>query len=113
MNLIFIKVGNNIADWCSVTFHDAGWATGPSLHSQAGGAIFLAESTVRDGSKPAREFLLVWVGSKIERVVRLSFEAEINSAQIALDHMEYANAFIAICLQPLAAAECQKRARSK
>ena len=39
MKLRFIKVGSNIADWCMVTFHDAGWATRPSLHSQAGGAI--------------------------------------------------------------------------
>ena len=113
MKLRFIKVGSNIADWCMVTFHDAGWATRPSLHSQAGGAIFLAESTVRDGSKPVRASLLDWICSKIERVVRSSFEAEINSAQIALDHMEYANAFVSMCLESLTASEYQKRKRSK
>lgn len=113
LKLRFFRVGKSMNDWCTVTFHDAGWATRPSLHSQAGGAIFLAEPTVRDGSKPAKAVLLDWVCSKIARVVRSSFEAEINSAQIALDHMEYVNAFVAMCLAPINAAQYRQRECSK
>ena len=101
LKLRFFRVGKSMKDWVSVAFHDAGWATRPSLHSQAGAAFFLAEPTVRDGSKPSKAVLLDWVCTKISRVVRSSFEAEINSAQIALDHQEYMNAFLAMCLAPI------------
>ena len=113
VKLRFFKVGSSMHDWCQVGFHDAGWATRPSLHSQAGGAMFLAESTVRDGTKPARAVLLDWVCSKIARVVRSSFEAEINSAQIVLDHMEYANAFIYMCINPVDALTYRNLKRDK
>ena len=42
-----------------------------------------------------------------------SFEAEINSAQIALDHMEYVNAFLAMCAAPIDAARYRAMKRSK
>ena len=113
VQLRFFKVGPSMADWVTVTFHDAGWATRPSLHSQAGGAIFAAEASVRNGDKPVKAVLLDWVCAKIERVVRSSFEAEINSAQIALDHMEYVNAFLAMCAAPIDAAQYRAMKRSK
>jgi hypothetical protein len=53
--------------------------------------------------------LLDWLCTKIPRVVRSSFEAEINSAQIALDHQEYMNAFLAMCLAPIDAVQYRQQ----
>jgi hypothetical protein len=95
--LRFFKVGQSFDDWRMATFHDAGWATRASLHSQAGAAIFIAEAKVLKGEL-GKAAMIDWLCAKIERVVRSSFEAEINSAQLALDAMEYVHAFIMMCL---------------
>ena len=49
--------------------------------------------------------LLDWLCSKIDRVVRSSFEAEINSAQLALDHMEYIHAMFVMARKGFSARE--------
>ena len=49
VQLRYTKTCKSIYDWTIVTFHDAGWATRPSLHSQAVAAVFLADRSVLEG----------------------------------------------------------------
>ena len=56
-----------------------------------GAAIFLTSKDALDG-KLANAVLIDWICAKIDRVVRSSFEAEINSAQMTLDQAAYGEA---------------------
>lgn len=104
VQLHYTKISKSVQDWRLVTFHDAGWATRPSLHSQAGAALFFADKAVLDG-KLANAVLIDWLCAKIERVIRSSFECEINSAQLALDHMEVLSAMLAMILYRVSASQ--------
>ena len=108
LRFTFFKISESIEDWRLVTFHDAGWATRQSLHSQAGAAIFVADKTVLDG-KRGKAMMVEWVSSKIPRVVRSSFEAEINSAQMAVDTQEYVESMLNMLLYNLTPKEWQQQ----
>ena len=100
VKLRYKRVSDDIRDWRLVIYHDAGWSTRPSLHSQAGAALFLCDKKVLEG-KFAPAMLADWCCTRIARVVRSSFEAEINSAQIALDHAAILTAIWHIALYDL------------
>ena len=51
LRFTFASISENVKDWRLATFHDAGWATGQSLHSQAGAAIFVADKSVLEGKR--------------------------------------------------------------
>ena len=76
------KIQQNSEHWRLAAFHDAGWATRQGLHSQAGAAIFVADKSVPDGQR-GKAMMIEWVSSKIPGILRIRFEAEINSAQVA------------------------------
>ena len=97
-DLKFFKISTDLKDWSFVAFHDAGFATRPSLHSQTGALIFVADKKVQDG-KQANCMLVDWLCSRIDRVVRSSFEAEINSAQSTLDQLEFVHAMLTLILK--------------
>jgi hypothetical protein len=109
LRFTFTKISENVKDWRLVTFHDAGWATRQSLHSQAGDAIFVADKCVLEG-KRGKAMMVEWLSSKIPRVVRSSFEAEINSAQMALDTQEYVEGMLNMLLYNLSPREWQQQA---
>jgi hypothetical protein len=106
LQLTFKKISESVYDWRLVTLHDAGWATRLSLHSQAGAAIFVADKSVLDGHRGSA-MLVEWVSSKIPRVVRSSFEAEINSAQMAADTQEYVDSMLNMLLYNMSPREWQ------
>jgi hypothetical protein len=108
LRFTFSKISENVEDWRLVTFHDAGWATRQSLHSQAGAAIFVADKQVLDG-KRGKAMMVEWVSSKIPRVARSSFEAEINSAQMALDTQEYVEGMLYMLLYNLSPSQWQQQ----
>jgi hypothetical protein len=112
VQLRYIRIADSLDDWRFVTFHDAGWATRVSLHSQAGGAFFAVNPKVLQGEMGSA-VLIDWMCSKIDRVVRSSFEAEINSAQLALDHMEYLHAMFVMARTGCTAREYQKDSKRK
>lgn len=103
----FTRISEKVEDWRIITFHDAGWATRQSLHSQAGATIFMVDKSVLDG-KRGGAMMVEWMCSKIPRVVRSSFEAEINSAQMALDTQEYVEAMLMIILHNLTPLQWRK-----
>ena len=107
LRLTFSKISKSVTDWRLVTFRDAGWATRLSLHSQAGAAIYLADKSVLEG-KRGKAMLVEWISSKIPRVVRSSFEAEINSAQMAADTQEYVDSMLPMLLYNMSPREWQR-----
>jgi hypothetical protein len=109
--LRYSRVASSVQDWRIVSYHDAGWATRPSLHSQAGGLVLVAHPDALTG-KLVPCMLIDWVCAKIDRVVRSSFEAEINSAQLALDQMLLVCAGILMLTEGLSAREFSERRES-
>jgi hypothetical protein len=106
--LRYVRVTPTINEWRLVAFHDAGFATRPSGHSQAGALLMVTHPSALEG-KLAPCMVVDWICSKIDRVVRSSFEAEINSAQMCLDHMLLLRASSLMMLTGISAREFRQR----
>ena len=68
----------------------------------------MADKSVLEGNR-GKAMLIEWVSFKIPRVVRSSFEAEINSAQMALDTQEYVESMLMMLLYNFKPLEWKKK----
>ena len=91
--LRFIKLESDWKDVIIACFSDAGWATRPTGHSQAGGLLFLASKNLLDGDV-AKCNLMDWICSKITWIVKNSHDAEGHACSSNLENGEYLQFFM-------------------
>ena len=90
--LVFRKVAEDWKDVVLCVFSDAGWATRPSKHSQAGGLHFLAHRKLLEGEMSV-SCLLDWVSSKITWITGNPYEAEAHACRINAELAEHLQFF--------------------
>ena len=90
--LTFRKVADDWKDVVLCVFSDAGWATRPSKHSQAGGLHFLAHRRLLEG-EVSSSCLLDWVSTKITWITGNPYEAEAHSCRINAEVAEHLQFF--------------------
>ena len=91
--LTFRRVAENWADVIICVFSDAGWSTRPSLHSQAGGLIFLANRRLLLG-EVSLSGLVDWVSSKITWMTSSAHDAEAHACRMNVQTAEHLQFFM-------------------